>query len=135
MKITICRKAHFNAAHKLYNPLLSNDENFEIFGKWSYENFHGHNYELIVKILGDIDPKAGMVMDLSDLKKIIKTEVEDLLDHKNLNLDIPHFKDVIPTTENLAIFIWNKLKSAIKIHCKLSIVLYETPRNYVEYSG
>ena len=135
MKITICRKAHFNAAHKLYNPSLSNDENFEIFGKCSYENFHGHNYELVVKILGDIDPKTGMVMDLSDLKKIIKTEVEDLLDHKNLNLDIPHFKDVIPTTENLAIFIWNKLNSAIKIDCKLSIVLYETPRNYVEYSG
>ena len=74
MKITICRKAHFNAAHKLYNPALSNDENFEIFGKCSYENFHGHNYELIVKILGDIDPKTGMVMDLSDLKKIIKTD-------------------------------------------------------------
>ena len=135
MKITICRKAHFNAAHKLYNPSLSNDENVEIFGKCRYENFHGHNYELIVKILGDIDPKTGMVMDLSDLKKIIKTEVEDLLDHKNLNLDIPYFKDIIPTTENLAIFIWNKLKSAIKIDCKLSIVLYETPRNYVEYSG
>ena len=135
MKITICRKAHFNAAHKLYNPSLSNDENFEIFGKCSYENFHGHNYELIVKIFGDINPQTGMVMDLSDLKKIIKTEVEDLLDHKNLNLDIPYFKDIIPTTENLAIFIWNKLKSAIKIDCKLSIVLYETPRNYVEYSG
>lgn len=135
MKITICRKAHFNAAHKLYNPSLSNEENFEIFGKCSYENFHGHNYELIVKILGDIDPKTGMVMDLSDLKKIIKTEVEDLLDHKNLNLDIPYFKDTIPTTENLAIFIWNKLNSAIKLDCELSIVLYETPRNYVEYSG
>lgn len=135
MKITICRKAHFNAAHKLYNQNLSNEENFEIFGKCSYENFHGHNYELIVKILGDINPKTGMVMDLSDLKKIIKIEVEDLLDHKNLNLDIPHFKDTIPTTENLAIFIWNKLNSAIKLDCELSIVLYETPRNYVEYSG
>ena len=84
MKITVSRKAHFNAAHKLYNQNLSNEENFEIFGKCSYENFHGHNYELIVKILGDINPKTGMVMDLSDLKKIIKTEVEDLLDHKNL---------------------------------------------------
>ena len=135
MKITICRKAHFNAAHKLYNPSLSNEENYQIFGKCSYENFHGHNYELIVKILGDIDPKTGMVMDLSDLKKIIKTEVENLLDHKNLNLDIPYFKDTIPTTENLAIFIWNKLNSAIKLDCELSIVLYETPRNYVEYSG
>ena len=135
MKITICRKSHFNSAHKLYNNTWSKEKNLKVFGKCSYENFHGHNYELIVKILGDINPKTGMVMDLSDLKKIIKTEVEDLLDHKNLNLDIPHFKDTIPTTENLAIFIWNKLNSAIKLDCELSIVLYETPRNYVEYSG
>lgn len=135
MKITICRKSHFNSAHKLYNKTWSKEKNLKVFGKCSYENFHGHNYELIVKILGDINPKTGMVMDLSDLKKIIKTEVEDLLDHKNLNLDIPHFKDTIPTTENLAIFIWNKLNSAIKLDCELSIVLYETPRNYVEYSG
>lgn len=135
MKITICRKSHFNSAHKLYNKTWSKEKNLKVFGKCSYENFHGHNYELIVKIVGDIDPRTGMVMDLSVLKKIIKIEVEDLLDHKNLNLDIPYFKDIIPTTENLAIFIWNKLKSAIKLDCKLSIVLYETPRNYVEYSG
>ena len=135
MKITVCRKAHFNSAHKLANNNWSNEKNFDVFGKCSYENFHGHNYELIVKLTGDIDPETGMLMDLSVLKKIIKKEVEDVLDHKNLNLDIPYFKDLIPSTENLAIFIWNRLKDAIDIECDLSIVLYETPRNFVEYSG
>ena len=135
MKITVCRKAHFNSAHKLANKNWSKEKNYDIFGKCSYENYHGHNYELIVKLTGDIDPETGMLMDLSILKKIIKKEVEDVLDHKNLNLDIPHFKDLIPSTENLAIFIWNRLKDAIDIECDLSIVLYETPRNFVEYSG
>ena len=135
MKITICRKAHFNAAHKLYNPVLSNDENFEIFGKCSYENFHGHNYELIVKLYGEINEDTGMLMDLSDLKKIIKNEVEEKLDHKNLNLDIDYFKDKITSTENLAIYIWNRLNDAINIECKLTVVLYETPRNFVEFAG
>ena len=135
MKITDCRKAHFNSAHKLANNNWSKEKNYDIFGKCSYENFHGHNYELIVKLTGDIDPETGMLMDLSVLKKIIKKEVEDVLDHKNLNLDIPYFKDLIPSTENLAIFIWNRLKDAIDIECDLSIVLYETPRNFVEYSG
>ena len=135
MKITICRKSHFNAAHKLYNPIWSKEKNLDVFGRCSYENYHGHNYELIVKFEGEIDQDTGMVMDLSDLKKIIVREVEDVLDHKNLNLDIPYFKDLIPSTENLAIFIWNRLKDAIDIECELSIVLYETPRNFVEYSG
>ena len=135
MKITICRKSHFNAAHKLYNPIWSKEKNLDVFGRCSYENYHGHNYELIVKFEGEIDQDTGMVMDLSDLKKIIVREVEDVLDHKNLNLDIPYFKDLIPSTENLAIFIWNRLKDAIDIECDLSIVLYETPRNFVEYSG
>ena len=135
MKITVCRKAHFNSAHKLANNNWSNEKNFDVYGKCSYENYHGHNYELIVKLTGDIDPETGMLMDLSILKKIIKKEVEDVLDHKNLNLDIPYFKDLIPSTENLAIFIWNRLKDAIDIECDLSIVLYETPRNFVEYSG
>ena len=135
MKITVCRKAHFNSAHKLVNKSWSKEKNFDVFGKCSYENYHGHNYELIVKLTGDIDPETGMLMDLSILKKIIKKEVEDVLDHKNLNLDIPYFKDLIPSTENLAIFIWNRLKDAIDIECDLSIVLYETPRNFVEYSG
>lgn len=135
MKITICRKSHFNAAHKLYNPIWSKEKNLDVFGRCSYENYHGHNYELIVKFEGEIDQDTGMVMDLSDLKKIIVREVEDVLDHKNLNLDIDYFKDKIPSTENLAVFIWNKLNDSIEIEGKLSIVLYETPRNFVEYSG
>lgn len=135
MKITICRKSHFNAAHKLYNPIWSKEKNLDVFGKCSYENYHGHNYELIVKFEGEIDQDTGMVMDLSDLKKIIVREVEDVLDHKNLNLDIDYFKDKIPSTENLAVFIWNKLNDSIELEGKLSIVLYETPRNFVEYSG
>ena len=135
MKITICRKSHFNAAHKLYNPIWSKDKNLDVFGRCSYENYHGHNYELIVKFEGEIDQDTGMVMDLSDLKKIIVREVEDVLDHKNLNLDIDYFKDKIPSTENLAVFIWNKLNDSIELEGKLSIVLYETPRNFVEYSG
>jgi 6-pyruvoyltetrahydropterin/6-carboxytetrahydropterin synthase len=135
MKITICRKSHFNAAHKLYNPIWSKEKNLDVFGRCSYENYHGHNYELIVKFEGEIDRDTGMVMDLSDLKKIIVREVEDVLDHKNLNLDIDYFKDKIPSTENLAVFIWNKLNDSIELEGKLSIVLYETPRNFVEYSG
>ena len=135
MKITICRKSHFNAAHKLYNPIWSKEKKLDVFGRCSYENYHGHNYELIVKFEGEIDQDTGMVMDLSDLKKIIVREVEDVLDHKNLNLDIDYFKDKIPSTENLAVFIWNKLNDSIELEGKLSIVLYETPRNFVEYSG
>jgi len=135
MKITICRKSHFNAAHKLCNPIWSKEKNLDVFGRCSYENYHGHNYELIVKFEGEIDQDTGMVMDLSDLKKIIVKEVEDVLDHKNLNLDIDYFKDKIPSTENLAVFIWNKLNDSIELEGKLSIVLYETPRNFVEYSG
>ena len=105
MKITVCRKAHFNSAHKLANQNWSKEKNLKVFGKCSYENYHGHNYELVVKVTGDIDIETGMVMDLSVLKKIIKEEVEDVLDHKNLNLDIPYFKNLIPSTENLAIFL------------------------------
>lgn len=135
MKITICRKAHFNAAHRLANLNWSKQKNLKVFGKCSYDNYHGHNYELIVKLTGDINPETGMVMDLSILKKIIKKEVEDLLDHKNLNLDIPYFKNLIPSTENLAVFIWDNLRRAISDEYDISIVLYETPRNYIEYSG
>ena len=135
MKITVCRKAHFNAAHKLHNKNWSKEENTKVFGKCSNENFHGHNYELIVKIYGEIDQNTGMVIDLSYLKKIIEKEIEEELDHKNLNLDIPYFKKIIPTTENSAIYIWKKLNNAINLNCKITIVLYETPRNFVEYTG
>ena len=135
MKITICRKSHFNSAHKLYNKTWSKEKNLKVFGKCSYENFHGHNYELIVKLYGEINEDTGMLMDLSDLKKIIKNEVEEKLDHKNLNLDIDYFKDKITSTENLAIYIWNRLNDAINIECKLTVVLFETPRSFVEFSG
>ena len=135
MKTTVCRKAHFNAAHKLHNKNWSKEKNINVFGKCSNENFHGHNYELIVKIYGEIDQNTGMVIDLSFLKKIIEKEIEEELDHKNLNLDIPYFKNIIPTTENLAIYIWKKLNKAIDLNCKITVVLYETPRNFVEYTG
>ena len=135
MKTTVCRKAHFNAAHKLHNKNWSKEKNINLFGKCSNENFHGHNYELIVKIYGEIDQNTGMVIDLSYLKKIIEKEIEEELDHKNLNLDIPYFKNLIPTTENLAIYIWKKLNKAIELNCKITVVLYETPRNFVEYTG
>ena len=134
MKTTVCRKAHFNAAHKLQNENWSKEKNINVFGKCSNENFHGHNYELIVKIYGEIDQNTGMVIDLSYLKKIIEKEIEEELDHKNLNLDIPYFKNIIPTTENLAIYIWKKLNKAIELNCKITVVLYETPRNFVEYT-
>ena len=135
MKTTVCRKAHFNAAHKLHNENWSKEKNINVFGKCSNENFHGHNYELIVKIYGEIDQNTGMAIDLSYLKKIIEKEIEEELDHKNLNLDIPYFKNIIPTTENLAIYIWKKLNKAIDLNCKITVVLYETPRNFVEYTG
>ena len=135
MRVTICRKGHFNAAHRLYNNNWSKEKNKEVFGICSNENFHGHNYELTVKIYGELDKETGMVFELKRMKDIIKKEVEDVLDHKNLNLDIPYFKNVVPTTENLAIFIWKKLYDAFKIDCKLTVILYETPRNFVEFSG
>lgn len=135
MKITICRKSHFNAAHKLYNPIWSKEKNLDVFGRCSYENYHGHNYELIVKFEGEIDQDTGMVMDLSDLKKIIVREVEDVLDHKNLNLDIDDFKSKNPSAENIAVLIYNRLIKYFDDKYQLKITLYETPRNFVEYSG
>ena len=135
MRVSICRKGHFNAAHRLYNNNWSKEKNKKVFGICSNENFHGHNYELIVKIYGELDKETGMVFELKRMKGIIKKEVEDVLDHKNLNLDIPYFKNIVPTTENLAIFIWKKLYDAFKIDCKLTVILYETPRNFVEFSG
>ena len=135
MRVSICRKGYFNAAHRLYNNNWSKEKNKKVFGICSNENFHGHNYELTVKIYGELDKETGMVFELKRMKDIIKKEVEDVLDHKNLNLDIPYFKNVVPTTENLAIFIWKKLYDAFKIDCKLTVILYETPRNFVEFSG
>ena len=135
MKVTVSRKAHFNAAHKLFRPDWTDEKNNKVFGKCANKNYHGHNYELIVSLTGDIDKETGYVYDLGKLKKIIKLEVEDYLDHKNLNLDIDDFKLSNPSAENIAILIYNKLISYFDDSYKLKITLYETPRNFVEYSG
>ena len=135
MEITVSRKAHFNAAHRLHNKNWSDEKNQKIFGKCNYQNYHGHNYELIVSVTGEINPETGYVIDMGELKKIIKNEVEERLDHKNLNLDVPHFSNTIPSAENICIYIYDILKDNIDSQFKLSVRLYETPRNFVEYSG
>lgn len=135
MKVTVSRKAHFNAAHRLFNPNWSDKRNTEIFGKCNNPNFHGHNYELIVSVTGTVNPETGYVIDMSLLKQIIKEEIEDSLDHKNLNLDVVEFKSIIPTAENISIYIYNKIKSRLDSNLDLEITLYETPRNFVKYSG
>lgn len=135
MKVTINRKAHFNAAHRLHNPNWSEEKNKEIFGKCSNPNYHGHNYELIVSVKGEVDPDSGFVMNLDVLRKIIETEVEDYLDHKNLNLDIEYFKTINPTAENIVILIWHRIREKLDSNLELKVTLYETPRNYVEFDG
>ncbi|WP_297761522.1 6-carboxytetrahydropterin synthase [uncultured Muriicola sp.] len=135
MSVKVSRRAHFNAAHRLYRPDWSNEKNDAVFGKCNNPNFHGHNYELIVSVIGEIDPVTGFVMDMKLLKDLIKSEIEEALDHKNLNLEVPEFKDLNPTAENIAVVIWNKLRSHIEKNKDLEVVLYETPRNFVTYSG
>ena len=135
MKVTVSRKAHFNAAHKLFRSDWTDEKNFEVFGKCSNKNFHGHNYELIVSLTGEIDNETGYVYDLGKLKNIVKNEVEDYLDHKNLNLDIDDFKSKNPSAENIAVLIYNRLIKYFDDKYQLKITLYETPRNCVEYSG
>ena len=134
MKVTVSRKAHFNAAHRLYRKDWSDEQNDVIFGKCSNPNFHGHNYELIVSVTGPIDPNTGYVMDMKVLKDYIKSEVEDAFDHKNLNIEVPEFADTIPTAENIVVVIYNKLKKILTSEQSMEVVLYETPRNFVTYS-
>ena len=135
MKVTVSRKAHFNAAHRLYRKDWSFEKNDEVFGKCNNPNFHGHNYELIVSVTGEIDKETGYVIDMKVLKDIIKTEVEEAFDHKNLNLEVPEFKTLNPTAENIAVVIYNKIKPQINKVLELEITLYETPRNFVTYGG
>lgn len=135
MRASISRKAHFNAAHRLYRKDWSMEKNDAVFGKCNNPNYHGHNYELIVSVTGEISPETGFVMDVKILSDLIKLHVEDAFDHKNLNLDVPDFKDLNPTAENIVVVIWQKLRSQIEIKYDLEVVLYETPRNYVTYSG
>jgi 6-pyruvoyltetrahydropterin/6-carboxytetrahydropterin synthase len=133
MKIAVYRKEHFNAAHRLYNPEWNDQENFDTFGKCSNPHYHGHNYELIVKLIGEPDPQTGYVYDLKILKDLIREHVTSKFDHKNLNLDTEEFKNLNPTAENIAVVIWNKLREKIDSSYDLKVILYETERNYVEY--
>jgi 6-pyruvoyltetrahydropterin/6-carboxytetrahydropterin synthase len=135
MIVTVSRRAHFNAAHRLYRKDWSDDKNAQVFGKCSNPNFHGHNYELIVSVTGKIDKQTGFVIDMKILKDLIKEEVEDAFDHKNLNIEVEEFKDLNPTAENIVIVIYNKLKPRLDTLLDLEVVLYETPRNFVTYSG
>lgn len=133
MKIAAFRRAHFNAAHRLYRPDWNDEQNGAVFGACSNPYYHGHNYEIEVKVVGEIDPETGFVIDLSLLKQYIKEEVEDYLDHKNLNEQIPEFKNLNPTAENICILIWNRLKTRLDDRYELTVRLWETARNYVEY--
>ncbi len=135
MRVKVSRKAHFNAAHRLYRPDWSSAQNQEVFGLCNNPNYHGHNYELIVSVTGEIDPITGYVMDMKVLKDLIKSEVEEAFDHKNLNVEVPEFKALNPTAENIAVVIYDKLKPHLDTAMDLEVVLYETPRNYVTYSG
>ncbi len=133
MKVTVCRKEHFNAAHRLHNSNWSDEKNLAIFGKCNNLNFHGHNYELIVKVTGQIDADTGYVIDMKLLSDIIKKNILERYDHKNLNLDTEEFKSKIPTVENIAVEIWNILKEKIDKQLEIKVILYETERNFVEY--
>lgn len=135
MKVTACRKAHFNATHRLHNPNWSDEKNERIFGSCNNPNYHGHNYTLIVKVKGDVDPETGYVMDMNVLKNIIHEHIVKRYDHKNLFLDVEDFKDVNPTGENIIVKIWEILREQIDEKYEVSLVLYETERNFVEYDG
>lgn len=135
MRVTVSRKAHFNAAHRLYRKDWTMEKNQAVFGLCNNPNYHGHNYELIVSVTGEIDPETGYVIDMKELKDIIYSEVELAFDHKNLNLDVEEFKDLNPTAENIVVVIWNKIRKKIDLKHDLEVVLYETPRNFVSYKG
>jgi 6-pyruvoyltetrahydropterin/6-carboxytetrahydropterin synthase len=135
MKISVFRKTHFNAAHRLHNPNWSEEKNTEIFGLCNNPHFHGHNYEVEVKVTGEVDPETGYVIDTKILKDILRKEVENRFDHKNLNLDTVEFKNLNPTAENIVVVIWGLLRAQLPESLDLQVRLYETERNYVEYNG
>ncbi len=132
-KVAVYRKEHFNAAHRLNNPAWTKEENKAVFGLCNNDNYHGHNYDLIVKVIGEVNPSTGYVLDLKELSTIIKEQVLDKFDHKNLNLDTAEFASVNPTAENIAIVIYDLLRVKLDAGLDLKITLYETERNFVEY--
>jgi 6-pyruvoyltetrahydropterin/6-carboxytetrahydropterin synthase len=133
MKVAVYRKEHFNAAHRLFNPNWDDAKNDAVFGKCNNVNYHGHNYELVVKVVGEINPETGYVIDLKYLSDIIRDHVLNKFDHKNLNLDTEEFKNLNPTAENIAVVIYNILRPLLQQHYELKVRLYETERNFVEY--
>lgn len=132
---TVTRRVHFNAAHRLHNPAESDAWNRATFGPCNNANYHGHNYELEVTVEGPIDPKTGYVLDIAVLKALVDTHVSSVLDHRNLNLDVPYFREHIPSAENIAVFCWQAIVPALPAGKLHRVRLWETPRNYVEYSG
>ena len=133
--MSVTRVAHFNAAHRLHNPDWSAEKNAEIFGLCNNPSFHGHNYELHLTVRGPVDEGTGYVMDMKEIKDILEAEVLSKFDHRNLNLDVPAFKNVNPTAENIAVVIWDIMRPFVPADFELSVKLYETPRNYVEFNG
>lgn len=132
--VTVTRRVHFNAAHRLHSPALSAEANRRIFGPCNNPNYHGHNYELDISVEGEVDPRTGYVADLGVVKRIAEETVVAALDHRNLNVDVPEFRDLNPTAENIAVVIWRKLEGKLPGRL-VRVVLWETPRNYVEYRG
>jgi 6-pyruvoyltetrahydropterin/6-carboxytetrahydropterin synthase len=135
MKVSVFRKAHFNAAHRLHQPTWSDEQNLSVFGLCNNPYFHGHNYEIELKVTGEIDPITGYVIDTKILKDVLKEEIENRFDHRNLNLDCPEFKDLNPTAENIVIVIYNLVKNRLPTHLEICVRLYETERNCVEFNG
>lgn len=133
MKVSVFRKEHFNAAHRLFNPLWSDEKNLAVFGKCSNPYFHGHNYDLVVEVKGEVDPETGFVIDMVLLSRIIKNRVLDYFDHRNLNEEVEEFRQRIPTAENIAVVIWERLRPELDSEFDLTITLYETERNFVRY--
>lgn len=133
MKVAVYRKEHFNAAHRLHNPNWSEEQNKAVFGRCNNPHYHGHNYEVVVKVVGEIDPQTGYVMDTKILSDLVKELVVNKFDHRNLNLDTDEFKNLNPTAENIAAVIWHKLRERLDAKLELKVILYETERNYVEY--
>lgn len=133
--VTVTRRLQFNAAHRVHNPALSDEENSRLFGKCNNPNWHGHNYTLDVSVHGPVDRRTGYVVDLAVLKRVVEERVVDKIDHRNFNLDVDFMRGVIPTSENIIVAIWRELAPAIQPGRLARLVLWETPNNYVEYTG